>query len=93
MKPLVPVSAGVRVLLGAGFFIIFVGVWALTTYSGWVPPLFLASPGKTLAAGWSLLTEFGFAGDIAITGQGDHRAVVMALDEPGADDLSDDDGH
>ena len=67
MKPLVPVSAGARVVLGAGFFVIFVGVWALATYSGWVPPLFLASPGKTLAAGWSLLTEFGFAGDIAIT--------------------------
>jgi NitT/TauT family transport system permease protein len=32
-----------------------------------VPPLFLASPGRALAAGWSLFTEFGFAGDIAIT--------------------------
>lgn len=67
MKPLVPVSAGARVVLGAGFFVIFVALWALATYSGWVPPLFLASPGKTLLAGWSLLTEFGFAGDIAIT--------------------------
>ncbi len=67
MKPLVPVSAGARVVLGAGFFVIFVALWALATYSGWVPPLFLASPGRTLLAGWSLLTEFGFAGDIAIT--------------------------
>ncbi|MBR0660987.1 ABC transporter permease [Neoroseomonas oryzicola] len=67
MKPLVPVSAGARVVLGAGFFVMFVALWALATYSGWVPPLFLASPGKTLLAGWSLLTEFGFAGDIAIT--------------------------
>ena len=67
MKPLVPVSAGARVVLGAGFFVMFVALWALATYSGWVPPLFLASPGRTLLAGWSLLTEFGFAGDIAIT--------------------------
>ena len=67
MKPLVPVSTGARILLGAGFFVLFVAAWAAATYSGWVPPLFLASPGKTLLAGWSLLTEFGFAGDIAIT--------------------------
>lgn len=67
MKPLVPVSAGARIVLGAGFFVLFVAAWALATYSGWVPPLFLASPGRTLVAGWSLQTEFGFAGDIGIT--------------------------
>ena len=31
MKPLVPVSAGARVVLGAGFFVIFVALWALAT--------------------------------------------------------------
>jgi NitT/TauT family transport system permease protein len=67
MKPLTPVSAGARVVLGAGFFVLFVLGWGAATWSGWVPPLFLASPDKTLVAGWSLLTEFGFAGDIAIT--------------------------
>ncbi len=67
MKPLVPVSAGARILLGAGFFLLFVLAWGAATWSGWVPPLFLASPERTLHAGWSLLTEFGFAGDIAIT--------------------------
>ena len=67
MEPLRPVSAGARIVLGVGFFALFVGVWALATYGGLVPPLFLASPGKTLAAGWGLLTEFGFAGDIAVT--------------------------
>jgi len=67
MKPLVPVSTGVRVFLGAGFFVLFILGWGAVTWSGWVPPLFLASPGRTLLAGWSLLTEFGFAGDIAIT--------------------------
>ena len=67
MEPLKPVSAGARLALGAGFFALFVGLWWLATWSGLVPPLFLASPGRTLAAGWALLTEFGFAGDIAVT--------------------------
>jgi NitT/TauT family transport system permease protein len=67
VKPLAPVSTGARILLGTGFFAVFLGAWAAATYSGWVPPLFLANPGKTVIAGWSLLTEFGFAGDIAVT--------------------------
>jgi NitT/TauT family transport system permease protein len=67
VEPLKPVSAGARIVLGVGFFALFVGVWALATYGGLVPPLFLASPGRTLAAGWALLTEFGFAADIAVT--------------------------
>ena len=54
-------------MLGAGFFALFLAAWAGVTYGGVVPPLFLASPGKTLAAGWALFTQFGFAGDIAIT--------------------------
>ncbi len=67
MKPLVPVSAAARVILGVGFFAMFIGVWAAVTYSGYVPPLFLASPGQALLSGWSLLTEYGFLGDIAVT--------------------------
>ncbi|MBW6401886.1 ABC transporter permease [Roseomonas sp. HJA6] len=67
MKPLVPVPAAARVILGVGFFAMFVGVWAAVTYSGYVPPLFLASPGQALLSGWSLLTEYGFLGDIAVT--------------------------
>jgi NitT/TauT family transport system permease protein len=66
-QPLKPVPAGARVALGAGFFAVFIGAWAAVTYAGLVPPLFLASPGKTLAAGWALFTEYGFAGDIGIT--------------------------
>ena len=54
-------------MLGAAFFALFVAGWAAVTYGGVVPPLFLASPGKTLAAGWALFTQFGFAGDVAIT--------------------------
>ncbi|MBK1662807.1 ABC transporter permease [Paracraurococcus ruber] len=67
MRPLKPVAPGARIALGAGFFAAFLAAWAWVTYGGLVPPLFLASPGKTLAAGWSLLTEFGFLGDIAVT--------------------------
>jgi NitT/TauT family transport system permease protein len=67
MQPLKPVSSGARIVLGAGFFAAFLGLWALVTYGGHVPLLFLASPGRTLAAGWALLTEFGFLGDIGIT--------------------------
>lgn len=67
MTPLAPVSRAARLLLGVGFFVVFVGAWAAITYGGMVPPLFLASPGKTLVAGWSLFTEFNFLGDIAIT--------------------------
>ncbi|MBR0654054.1 ABC transporter permease [Plastoroseomonas arctica] len=67
MHPLKPISRAARLFLGAAFFAAFIAAWALATYGGYVPPLFLASPGKTLVAGWSLFTEFGFAGDIAIT--------------------------
>ncbi|MBR0645915.1 ABC transporter permease [Plastoroseomonas hellenica] len=67
MEPLKPVSAGARIVLGAGFFALFIAGWGLATYGGFVPPLFLASPGQTLVAGWSLLTEFNFLGDIAVT--------------------------
>lgn len=67
MEPLKPVSPGARIALGAGFFALFIAGWGLATYGGFVPPLFLASPGQTLLAGWSLLTEFNFLGDIAVT--------------------------
>ncbi|MES2712555.1 MAG: ABC transporter permease [Pseudomonadota bacterium] len=67
MHPLKPISPVARTLLGIAFFAVFIAAWGLATYGGYVPPLFLASPGQTLRAGWSLFTEFGFAGDVAIT--------------------------
>ncbi len=54
-------------MLGIGSFALFLGVWALASYGGLVPPLFLASPGRTLASGVALFTEYGFLGDIGIT--------------------------
>lgn len=67
MKPLKPVSPSARVALGVAFFALFGALWALATWGGFVPKTFLASPGATLAAGWTLLAQFGFAYDIGMT--------------------------
>ena len=67
MQPLRPVPPLARAALGTGFFALFLGAWAAATELGWVQPLFLASPARTLAAGWSLFAEYGFAADIAVT--------------------------
>ncbi|MDB5317294.1 MAG: transporter permease [Rhodospirillales bacterium] len=67
MRPLKPISPTSRAALGVAFLVAFIAAWSAVTYGGYVPPLFLASPGQTLRAGWALFTEFGFAGNIAIT--------------------------
>jgi NitT/TauT family transport system permease protein len=67
VQPLRPVAPSARIGLGAGFFLLFVALWAVVSYGGVVPALFLASPGKTLVAGWALLAEYGFAADIGVT--------------------------
>jgi NitT/TauT family transport system permease protein len=67
LKPLVAIAAGARVALGVGFFVLFIALWAAVSYGGLVPPLFLASPGKTVAAGVSLFTEYNFIRDIGVT--------------------------
>lgn len=65
--PLRPVQPGLRLTLAISCFVVFFLGWGIATYSGLVKPLFLASPGATIQAGWTLLTEFGFGWDIAIT--------------------------
>ena len=67
MRPLVPVGARLRLALGIAFFAVFLGVWAAATFSGAVDRTFLADPVAVLASGWTLLTEMGFAHDIAMT--------------------------
>jgi NitT/TauT family transport system permease protein len=67
VPPLTPVSGAKRAVLGLLFFAIFLSVWAAVTLGGLVPPLFLASPIAAARSGWTLLTQFGFTGDIAIT--------------------------
>ncbi len=67
MKPLVAVSPGARVALGASFFVLFVALWSLLTFGGIVSKTFLADPLTMLRSGYTLLAEMGFAKDIGMT--------------------------
>jgi len=67
MKLLVPVSREKRTLLGVTFFVGFVGLWALITWSGAVPKHFLASPWQTLLSGYDLFATQGFSFDVGMT--------------------------
>lgn len=67
MKPLLDVSPGHRTALGILFFVLFLAVWAVATLGGFVPKTFLADPIACVRSGWALLTEQGFAKDIAFT--------------------------
>jgi len=63
----VPVTPGARVALGVGFFVLFVALWSLATFGGFVSATFLADPWTMLKSGWTLLAEMGFAKDIGMT--------------------------
>ncbi|HRH87845.1 MAG TPA: ABC transporter permease, partial [Rubrivivax sp.] len=67
MKPLTPVSPGARVVLGISFFVVFVAIWSIATFGGFVQKTFLADPVSMLKSGWALLAEQGFAKDIGMT--------------------------
>jgi NitT/TauT family transport system permease protein len=67
MRPLHPVSPGLRALLGISFFVIFVAFWAWLTFGGHVNRIFLADPLSMLRDGWRLLVEDRFWLDILIT--------------------------
>ena len=67
MRPLTPVAPGTRVVLGVGFFVLFVAVWAGVTFGGLVPKIFLADPLQMLRSGWVLLTQMNFLHDIGMT--------------------------
>lgn len=67
LAPLEPVRAQSRWLLGIGFFILFVAVWAFFTLGGYVSPTFLASPVTMVQEAMLLFTEFNFGHDIAMT--------------------------
>jgi NitT/TauT family transport system permease protein len=66
-EPLRSVPPSARVVLGVLFFVLFFALWAAATFGGWVRPLFLADPIKTLNAGYQLIVRFGFLGDMAVT--------------------------
>ena len=67
MKPLVAVAPTTRVMLGISFFVLFVLVWAIATFGGFVQKTFLADPLQMLKSGWLLLTTMGFGWDIGMT--------------------------
>jgi NitT/TauT family transport system permease protein len=67
LRPLVPVSPGVRVGLGVAFFVVFFAAWAVATLGGFVNRTFLADPFTMLQAGWRLLVVHGFYQDIGVT--------------------------
>jgi NitT/TauT family transport system permease protein len=67
MKPLQPVSGGARIGYGVAFFALFVVLWSVATFGGYVQRLFLADPLTMLREGYSLLVQYGFAFDIGMT--------------------------
>jgi len=67
MSPLKPVAPGTRVVLGISFFVVFVALWSIATFGGFVQKTFLADPLTMLKGGWTLMTEYGFAKDIGMT--------------------------
>ncbi|HSS85818.1 MAG TPA: ABC transporter permease, partial [Reyranella sp.] len=67
MKPLVPVTLERRIVLGVAFFVGFVALWFLLTWSGAVPHVFLASPLQTLLSGWNLFATQKFGFDVGMT--------------------------
>jgi len=67
VKPLQPVSAPSRIGLGLAFFALFVALWSVATFGGFVQKLFLADPLTMLGEGYNLLVRYGFSFDIAMT--------------------------
>jgi NitT/TauT family transport system permease protein len=66
-EPLKPVSRASRVILGAVFFVVFLGGWSIVTWGGFIDPMFLKTPLDTLTTGYALFAEFGFHKDVGIT--------------------------
>ncbi|MDP3319938.1 MAG: ABC transporter permease, partial [Bosea sp. (in: a-proteobacteria)] len=67
MKPLQPVSAPARIGYGVAFFALFVALWSVATFGGYVQKLFLADPLTMVQEGYNLLVLYGFAFDIGMT--------------------------
>ena len=66
-EPLKPVSRGAKVVLGAAFFVLFLGAWALATFGGLIDGMFLKDPLYTLKIGWDLFAEYHFLRDVGVT--------------------------
>lgn len=66
-EPLKPITPARRVVLGVFGFVLFIALWGGATWGGWVRPLFLASPTRTLATGVELFVAYNFTLDIGVT--------------------------
>jgi NitT/TauT family transport system permease protein len=67
MRPLQPVSASARIGYGLAFFVLFVALWSVATFGGYVQRLFLADPLTMVGEGYSLMVRYGFGFDIMMT--------------------------
>ncbi|WP_293797362.1 ABC transporter permease [uncultured Bosea sp.] len=67
MRPLQPVSAPARIGYGLAFFALFVALWSVATFGGYVQRLFLADPLTMVGEGYSLMVRYGFSFDIMMT--------------------------
>lgn len=67
MRPLEPVAPGTKLGLGLAFFVLFFAGWAVATFGGFVPKIFLADPLTMVADGWRLISQHGFLFEIGIT--------------------------
>ncbi len=67
MTPLKAIPPGRRVAYGIAFFVLFVAMWSIATFGGFVSKTFLADPLTMAHEGWLLFTVHGFAKDIGMT--------------------------
>lgn len=67
MKPLQPVSASARLGYGLAFFALFVALWSVATFGGYVQRLFLADPLTMVGEGYNLMVRYSFSFDILMT--------------------------
>ncbi len=67
MRPLQPVSASARIGYGLAFFALFVALWSVATFGGYVQKLFLADPLTMVGEGYNLMVRYGFSFDIMMT--------------------------
>jgi len=67
MTPLKPVTPTRKIAYGIAFFVLFVALWSIATFGGFVSKTFLADPLTMLREGYELFTVHGFLKDIAVT--------------------------
>lgn len=67
LTPLTPVSMSAKISLGISFFILFIALWAVVSFTGMVSATFLADPLTMLHEGYALFTQYNFSHDIWVT--------------------------